>query len=161
MNEITTTDRAVREIICQVEATKPDTILQAYAIVARVKELGRDMTDALEERMQDVLAEQPQQSLTIETVRYYLGMNKSVKCKNHAGTLGVVLETSGGDLDKVVECLSSGAWKYGAVRVLLEEAGKPDAFDELFTTEEKPEVREGKPAKSGKTVQIFDKRFQR
>jgi hypothetical protein len=57
---------------------------------------------------------------------------KTEKCRDPRKTLEFLV--TAGDFDSLANCLSSNAWKYGAVRKYLTEIGKPNAYGELFET---------------------------
>ena len=82
-----------------------------------------------------------------EMIRYYIGNRKETKCRDVKETLASLLELTGGDLDAVAVCLSANAWKHGQIKKTLENAGRADRFDAMFSVEEKTELAEGKPVK--------------
>lgn len=83
--------------------------------------------------------------LVIGDERLYIGTEKVTKCRNVADVLHTFLRTGG--VEDIAECLSSNAWKHGAVRkrlveMLGEEQGDA-AFASLFEVSEKPDVKTG------------------
>lgn len=90
------------------------------------------------------------------SVRLYTGHPKDKKCRDVGATLQFLLETTGGDWDAVVGCLSSNAVKHGAVNAILKEKGLESKFEELFEVTERVTLEEGKPKKQLLTV---DTRF--
>jgi hypothetical protein len=57
---------------------------------------------------------------------------KSEKCRDARKALEVLM--TAGDFESVANCLSSNAWKYGAVRKYLAEIGQADIYGQLFET---------------------------
>jgi hypothetical protein len=57
---------------------------------------------------------------------------KSEKCRDPRKALEVLM--TAGDFESVANCLSSNAWKYGAVRKYLSEIGQADIYGQLFET---------------------------
>ena len=74
--------------------------------------------------------------------RYYLGNVTKIKCTDLSKTLEMLLEHTGGDFDRVVECLSSNAYKYGACRKVLH-----DSFKECFEESLEIDIKTTKPKK--------------
>lgn len=74
-------------------------------------------------------------------VRYYVGTEKRTKCIDQKGTLTAVLDATGGDVDRLVDCLAAGAFKSGATSRVLDE----DTYSKLFKTEEVKDLKTGKP----------------
>jgi hypothetical protein len=103
----------------------------------RIKEVRDELESRLIERI-----ELTGEFLVGET-RYYVGNPKKTKCRDNLATLNALLTVCEGDVDRLAECLASGAWKHGTVRVLLEDSGKGELFDTLFETTSEPELKEG------------------
>jgi hypothetical protein len=82
----------------------------------------------------------------IGEMSYWPGADKEYKSRDLVKTTNAVIEACGGDWQRFTDCLSSNAFKPGAVRDLLTEAGIPDQFDVLFETVERWDVRDGKRA---------------
>ena len=160
----TRTDAEMRSAITQIRrlcstqivATQDD----AESVVDRLGQLdvlmsaARQLKDNLEQAVIEWIEEHGDLHVPGMSVRYYAGIRKSTKCTDVPKAFLALLEASGGDLDKALGTLASGAIKHGAARGLLAEA----VFDSLFVTEEKPELKEGKPRKS--LIRV-DERFAR
>jgi hypothetical protein len=121
---------------------EPETALHAWL----------DLTDVLLARARQV--RQMIESLAIEwisangpthfgDITYTVGYPKTVRCTDAVRCLGLVLDACGGDLDAAVAYLRSDPFKYGSIRNLL---GEP-VYAEMFKTETKPKLVEGKPQK--------------
>lgn len=95
-------------------------------------------------------------SVTIGDVRYYAAPTRTHKCRDLRHAVDVLLTATAGDVDALVDCLSSGALKPGETRRVLDRAGV--AFADVFETVESTELREGKPAKV-KRLQAVNERF--
>jgi hypothetical protein len=104
---------------------------------------AKDVKDELESRMVEKI--QAHGEFVIGDVRYFVGTAKTVKCIDPKTTLEEILTTSGGDVGKLVNCLSANAFKYGTVRRFFEEAGQFQTYGRLFETVEADELKTGKP----------------
>lgn len=120
-------------------ATRDD-VLTALNFTRRLRELARELTDQAEAAAIEWINQNGE--FTDGDTRYYVAPNKAHKCKSVKDTLAAVLEVSGGDLDTVVKCLSSSAWKPGETKKTL-----GDRADEFFETVETAELRTGVGAK--------------
>lgn len=127
-----------------------DAVLSAMNLVRRLGEIHRDLKDRLEAASIQWI--EVNGDLTDGEVRYYVAPNKSTKCVDLRGTFQALLDKSGGDLDSVVLCLSSGAFKPSATKEVL-----GDLADSLFVTEVTKDLKTGKP--TGPRVQKHDPRF--
>jgi hypothetical protein len=106
---------------------------------------AKEVKDELESRMVEKI--QAHGEFVIGDVRYFVGTAKTVKCIDPKTTLEEILTTSGGDVGKLVDCLSSNAFKYGTVRRFFEEAGQFQTYGRLFETVEADELKTGKPTR--------------
>jgi hypothetical protein len=70
----------------------------------------------------------------VEETLYTVSPDKKIKCRDVKTTLSTLIDKFKGDLDKVAQCLSTSAWKYGEIRTLLEELKDDKTFDALFET---------------------------
>lgn len=132
-------------------ATKDD-CLTAMMFAARLREIAKDLSAKVEA---GVIAWINRNGEIVDgTVRYYVGVTKTTKCTSVKDALEAILEASGGDMDAVVACMSTGAWKHGACSKLLPK----EVYDALFVAREEEDIKEGKPAKPDK-LQKFDSRF--
>ena len=78
-----------------------------------------------------------------EPKRLYPGTVKRTKCKDTRVTFEALLELTGGDIDSIHECMSSGAFKHGACRKVL-----GDSWGDHFSVEEVKDLKTGKPKKA-------------
>ena len=111
------------------------------AAKARVAEADRLLKSALLEHI-----EATGRPIVIGDIKYYAGTEKKTVCRDAKQTLEVMLANQ--DLQTVADCLSANAWKPGAARLAL----PPEAWDECFTVEERPVLKEGKPTKKLLTI---------
>lgn len=142
----------VRESIDRVlagEATADD-VLTTINVVDRLKALTRELAEKSETAVVEWL--KTNGDLEVGEVRYYAGVSKTTKCRDHDGTIQAILAAAGGDLGKVAQCLGANAWKTGACRELL----PADEYEGLFEVVESADLRTGKPKVK---VQKFDGRF--
>jgi hypothetical protein len=124
-----------------------DTPVDQVAMVAgqlewlerKAKEVRRELESRMVEKIQ------AHGEFTIGMTRFYVGDKKDVKCRDAAKALDKVLEVAAGDMEQAAACLSANAFKHGTVRVMFEDAGRLELFDELLETTYTPELREGKP----------------
>ena len=129
-------------------ATKED-VLTALNFTKRLRELAKELSDNAESAAIQWI--QQNGEIVDGDIRFYVAPNKVTKCLNVKGTLGAVLESSGGDLDAVAECLASSAWKHGATKKML-----GDKADEFFETVETADLKTGIGAKR---LQKVDQKF--
>jgi hypothetical protein len=104
---------------------------------------AKEVMDELDGRMVEKI--QAHGEFVIGETRFFIGDKKDVKCRDTARALDKVLEVAAGDMEQAAACLSANAFKHGACRVMFEDAGRMDLFDECFETTYAPELREGKP----------------
>lgn len=120
-----------------------DNIAEALHFISSFKAAIKDAADLLEKQMLERIEQHG--PFVIGTVRYYIGENKKVRCRDASKTIQAILEACGGDEARLIDCLSANWVKPGTVRRLFEEFGQPERFDELFETTVIDELREGKP----------------
>ena len=150
----THTDAEMRSAITQIRRLSATAIVRtqddAETVVDRLGQLdalmsaARQLKDLLEQAVIEWIEAHGDLHVPGMSVRYYTGTRKSTKCIDVYRTFEAILEAPGGDLDKTLGTLASGAIKHGAARSVLSQ----EIFDRLFLTEEKPELKEGKPRKS-------------
>jgi hypothetical protein len=137
----------IREIEAGVWTITADTPVEQIAdVLGKLEWITRktkEARDALEARMVEKI--QAHGEFVIGETRYFIGDKKDVKCRDVARALDKVLEVAAGDMEQAAACLSANAFKHGACRVMFEDAGRMDLFDECFETTYAPELREGKP----------------
>jgi hypothetical protein len=79
--------------------------------------------------------------------RYYVGNDRRYKCKDVRATLEALLTETGGDLDAINACLSTGAFKPGTTMTTL---GSKAA--EHFETTITKDLKTGKPKRMLKSA---------
>lgn len=87
-------------------------------------------------------------SIEIGDVRYYVGRDKRVKCRDVRRTLESLLDATGGAIDEVCRCLSSNALLPAQVKQRLGET----VYHEHFSEEIVPDLTTGKPRRVVKSV---------
>ena len=155
-SELSTIRTTAAQLMLAQTLAEPESILMARDFIAMLGELLVDAKRLYEQRLIDLLADEPSAGVNIGTLRFYLGKDRITKCKDQAATLAAVLEKTCGDVGQVAECMSSNAWKPGALRDVL-----GDLWPTCFEVIEREEVKEGKPNKAGRTLQIVDTKFLR
>jgi hypothetical protein len=80
---------------------------------------------------------------TIGETDYWAGFTKKTTCTDKPGTVNAILEHRLGDILAICDYLQSQPFRYGAVRELIGD----EAFDNLFRTENKTDLKTGKPKK--------------
>jgi hypothetical protein len=81
--------------------------------------------------------------------RYYVGHEKKHKCKDVRATLEALLVETGGDLDALNTCLSSGAFKPATTMTTLGDKAK-----DHFITEITQDLKTGKPKRALKSANM-------
>lgn len=109
---------------------------EVAALKSRVKEIESDVETAA---AAFVTANGP---VRMGNIEWRMSQVKSIKCNDIKNAVGALLDATGGDLDKLTECISSNGIKHGAARTVLGEA----VFASHFTTTIKQDL-EGKPLK--------------
>ena len=80
---------------------------------------------------------------TIGETDYWAGYTKKTTCTDKHGTINAILEHRLGDILAICDYLQAQPFRYGAVRELIGD----EAFDDLFRTENKTDLKTGKPKK--------------
>ena len=155
-SELATIRTTAAQLMLAQTFARPETVVIAKDFIVLLGQLLADAKRLQEQRLIDLLADEPSAGVNIGTIRFYLGRDKITKCRDQAATLAAVLEKTGGDVGQVAECMSSNAWKPGALRDVL-----GDVWPTCFEVIEREEVKEGKPNKAGRTLQIVDTKFLR
>lgn len=165
------TARDLGELETAVIELREDAPIEHVAIVRNAvkfagqecRRIGKMLDDNLIER----ITASGQDLVLSPTCRLYIGTAKSTDERDRVAVLDAafaasgarqaVLEAAGGD-ETVLEAvgryhamldrwLCSGPFKPSAVRAEFDLAGTPDVFDQLFATEAKQDLKEGKPLK--------------
>ena len=136
----------VRSALCRLEsgeATRED-VLTTMGFVKRLSEVARDCRAQFDK----LAVEWIDQNGEIEDgqVWWYVGKERKTKCVNTQGTIQALLDATGGDLDRMAQCLCSDPFKPASTKAMLEEAGLDHAA--LFETTEVMDLKEGKPKRS-------------
>jgi hypothetical protein len=114
-----------------------DTIAEAWMRLQGLKKFAADIQRELESRCVDWIVTNKSE------IRWLMDESggemilttkeeKSEKCRDPRKALEVLM--TAGDFESVANCLSSNAWKYGAVRKYLSEIGQADIYGQLFET---------------------------
>jgi len=155
-NQLTTVsiNDAINSLIDEVSSLSPDAPVEQVLTV-------RERIDAATQRLREVKGMIDDATIAwidangdieVDTVRYYVSVSKTKKCKDNRAAVEAIFEAVGGDFDAFVETLSSNALKPGACGNVLSE----EVFAEHFEVIEQKDLRTGKPKKS---VQKVDSRF--
>jgi hypothetical protein len=130
--------------------------LVATAIIAlnRLKERTREIEQQFKAGpLKEWLSKHGQ--IEIGPVRYYVGTETKVKCRDTAVAATFIAEACGisaEGLQKFVAMLASDCLKQGAVNAFLVEIGLPDMFEELFEVKVVEDVKTGKPLKKVREI---------
>lgn len=147
--DLTTIERDILAINDEADAQHiARTIQRVEWLTGRARELDKLLKQALIEYL-----DQPggPQEINIGDVRYYVGNKKTIKCRDNRRTVEALLNATGGDFEKFVECLSSNALKHGACRTVL-----GDEFDSHFEEKVDTDLKTGAPTREVKRI---DARF--
>lgn len=145
---------AINSLIAEVSALSPDAPVEQLLTV-------RDRIDAAMQRLREVKQMGDEAAIAwinangdieVGTVRYYVGVTKTKKCKDTAATVEAAYEAVEGDAGRFAELLSSNAFKPGACAKVMSE----EVFAEHFEVIEQQDLKTGKPKKS---VHKVDSRF--
>lgn len=120
----------------------------------RIQALGRAqraMKELWEHAMMVHLRTLPERELSDGQTRWYIGVEKKVKPRDFRAMVGVVLDAAEGDLDRLVDVLSTSSFKPGACRELLGQ----ERFDQAFETVVEPDLKTGKPKKTLQAQSLF------
>lgn len=80
-------------------------------------------------------------------IRWRLATEKTYECLGKGKVIEALLDATGGDFEKVCDCLSSNPFKEGAIKSALDEAGMADKFNTLFKVGVRRDVKTDKPLK--------------
>lgn len=109
-------------------------VVNALSFVGRLKEITKELSARVDAgALAWVQANGPIEN---GDKRWYVGKDKTTKCRDVAGTVKAVLEATGGDVEAFTACLSTGAFKPAATIKVLGKAG-----DDLFETIERPDLK--------------------
>ncbi len=124
-------------------------VLTALNFLDALKEATRQLGEQLEPAVIKWI--EGNGELSFGEIRYYVGANKTTKCKDLTETAQALLEAGG--VETLVRGLSTSAFKHGTCRELL-----GDAYGKLFETTEVQDLKTGvaKP----KRLQKVNERFQ-
>lgn len=141
-------DNATAEIT---PATPLPELLTAMEYVTALKEATRLLSEKVEAGAIQWI--EANGEIEVGETRYYVGPNRTTKCKDLGATLEAVLKATGGDFTETVRCLSTSAFKHGAAREIL----PADEYEALFETTEVMDLKEGnaKPARLQKVNARF------
>ena len=132
------------------EATR-DQVLAALNFLDALKEATRGLGERLEPAVIKWI--EANGEISFGDIRYYVGPNKTTKCKDLTETAATLLELGG--VETLVKGLSTSAFKHGACRTLIEDSA---IYDKLFETTEVQDLKTGtaKPPR----LQKVNERFQ-
>lgn len=94
-----------------------DEVVDALSFVGRLSEIARE----LKAKTEAAALEWIEVNGPIENgdKRWYVGRDKVTKCRDVAGTFRAILEATGGDVDEIATCFSTGAFKPSATMKML------------------------------------------
>lgn len=142
--------QSASEFVNRIDETSSEEDL--VEIIGRIDALEEDLDKLVKAKKAAMMTWlQANGQLVIGTVRYYLGKKTTVKALDVKSIFETLLRDT--DMDTLVSCFSSNAWKYGTVREVLNDETK---FNSLFETKVIMDLATGKPLKEIKCV---DSRF--
>lgn len=151
MSDLSTQLIDANDLLRRLDAMTPTEAGEFYANVQMLKANFRAWCGLVESGLIDYMTEK-RMDIPIVTAkgekRLYIGTDKKTRNPNPTDTLARLLTATGGDLNAVAECLSSGAWKPGACREVL-----GDEWGSCFTVEEVASIETGAPKRVLKTTQ--------
>ncbi len=149
MSDIIQSTRNSIDRLLEADATSEDFLI-AQAVLARVGEIYRELKEKVEAASIDFIERKGQ--VEDGEIRYYVGVNKTTKCKHLGLTCKALLDAVGGDVETMVTLLSTAAFKPGACREVL-----GDDWQKYFETEETKDLKTGAP--SHKRLKKTNERF--
>lgn len=115
-----------------------DQCLLALDLAAKFKEAAREVSERVNKAVLARLLPSNGE-LTMGPKKWYVGKEKTVKCRNVRSAVEALMQATGGDYDRFVECLSSNAFKPAAtMKALGENAG--ECFETTYGDELKLKV---------------------
>ncbi len=136
-------------------AASPDLMLEALDFIAMLKQATKEAEVRVKASMfRHIQANGP---IINGTQKWYVAAEKETKCRDYSKTINTILEVSGGDEQRLIDCLSSNAFKHGTIKKLLKEFGQQERYGALFEVIEKDKLKEGGIAE--KKLQCIDSRF--
>ncbi len=127
-----------------------DEVMTIYERVQFAKQETRRIEADLKEAMVEYI--QANGPIEVGTKKYYVGDDKTTKCVNVASTVNAILSATYGDVGRLAELMSAQPFKHGACKMVL----TADMHSQLFVTETKPKLKEGKAVKQ---LQVIDTQY--
>lgn len=146
MNELAVALQRLDEL--DVGGVTEEQISNTIDAVDLLKQAARELDQRLKRSLMEYL--RGHGDLVIGERRYYIGRKKTTKCVDTRLVLQAILEASGGDLDSVMECLSSQPFKPATTKKLIGDNTAGLFYDDV------KETVEGKPVLE---VKCLDRRF--
>ena len=148
-----TTAQQLTEFVDQLDTdATQDVMLAVEDRIAYIKQSAKELDGTFKKRMYDWIEVNGEISLPALNLRWYNAITKRTKANDNGKLLEALFQTTGGDVDQFVKCLSSNAFKQGECRHVL---GDED-WAKHFTVTEIEDVKTGKPKRETKKV---DTRF--
>jgi|ERR1700734_116668 len=134
-----------------------DDIANAIIAVDFLRSGAKEVADQLKAKMIEWLTAHGGE-VTIGPVRHYLGHPKKYKVRNIKEALDILMQLSGGDLEKFSAYFASSLLKHGFIRDEMNAEGCPEKFESVFEMIEDVTWEEGKPKRT-KQLMRSDDRF--
>jgi hypothetical protein len=151
-NEIT---RAATENISSIDCdSTPEQIAEVVLAMEAWSDAVKESQKMLKEALHEWLNQQDKGTqLIIGTKKYYIGSTVTKKANDNAAALQALFEATGGDMEEVGKCISSGAsaFKLAKCKQVLGD----EAYKEQFTELVKKDVK----GETVKTLKAVDTRF--
>ncbi len=143
-HDLTRLDAAVLTLAPNAPIDRVAAVRNAVKFAAgECRRIGKLLDDRLIER----ITETGHDLVLSPTCRLYVGNPPKHDVPDLAAAVDVLLDVGGGDTAVLVRCLSSSAFKVGALRAELDAAGRVEQFGRLVKTTREPTLEEGKPPK--------------
>ena len=149
MNELLDITIRVRDINTLPDAEQAIAVRDYLIVMDRL--IG-ELKAQCDESIREWMADHGVSEIVLGTMRYYPGTNRTTKGVDKAKTTDTILELAQGDLDTLVEMMVSQPFKHGAVKALLKKLGREDLYDSMFTTEDRPILKDGKPTQTLRVI---------
>ena len=122
------------------ESPSKDAILHALEVLKRLQEATAGLKDRLYAAAKKYIEEHG--DIRDGDRHIYLAPNKTIKSRNNRDTMAALLEVTGGDVERIVECLASDAFKPGESKKALGE----EKWGALFETRVSMNVKTKEPS---------------
>lgn len=144
----TNTVRHLADAVDSIDPATPlDEVLAFEDRVSFFKAFIKELDQTLKKRLYEWIEVNGEINLPEMNKCYRNGTITKVKCRNNMATLTTLLDLSGGDMETLVKCLASNAFKQGECKIHLK-----DKWGDHFDTTLVPDVKTGVAKRETKKI---------